>query len=241
MRDNKRLILIADNEVRVVRVLREYLTALGYEVLCAYDGEQVLDLFYGNSSDIDLVLLDVMMPKLDGISVLNELRQSSLVPVIFLTAKGDEYDQIRGFRSGADDYIVKPFSQTLLALRIDALLQRSGKVESRSLSVGGLVVDQISRLATVDGVTIELTRREFDLLVYFISNTGRVLSREQLLNSVWGYEFDGELRTVDTHVKQLRSKLGDYSNCLKTRFRVGYQFQPPAMVEREGIAQASGG
>ncbi len=227
MRDNKRLILVVDDEVRIVRVLRDYLSALGYSVLCAYDGEEALDLFYANNTDIDLILLDVMMPKLDGLSVLNELRKTSLVPVIFLTAKGEEYDQIRGFRSGADDYIVKPFSQSVLVLRIEALMQRLGKAESRPLTAGGLSVDQVRRLATCDGVAMELTRREFDLLAYLISNEGRTLTREQLLNGVWGYDFDGELRTVDTHVKQLRSKLGEYACYVKTIFRVGYQFQIP--------------
>lgn len=227
MRDNRRLVLIADDESRIVRVLRDYLTALNYGVLCAYDGEQALEQFYANSTDIDLVLLDVMMPKLDGISVLKELRQTSLVPVIFLTAKGDEYDQVRGFKSGADDYILKPFSQSVLVLRIEALMQRIGKGDNAPMVAGALALDQVSRIATKDGESMELTRREFDLLSYFVLNEGRVLSREQLLNSVWGYDFDGELRTVDTHVKQLRSKLGDYASCLKTRFRVGYQFYAP--------------
>lgn len=231
MRDNKRLVLVADDEIRIVRVLRDYLSALDYEVLCAYDGEQALELFYRNTTEIDLILLDVMMPKLDGVAVLNEVRHTSLVPVIFLTAKGEEYDQIRGFRSGADDYIVKPFSQSILALRIEALMQRAGKGFSHPLTSGSLALDQMRRMATLDGAPLELTRREFDLLSYFVANEGRVLSREQLLNGVWGYDFEGELRTVDTHVKQLRSKLGIYAHCLKTRFRVGYQFLTPLCRE----------
>ncbi|WP_409969447.1 response regulator transcription factor [Bengtsoniella intestinalis] len=226
MRGNQRLILIVDDEERIVRVLRDYLSAVGYGVLCAYDGEQALEMFYHNSTDIDLILLDVMMPKKDGVAVLQELRETSLVPVIFLTAKGEEYDQIRGFRSGADDYIIKPFSQSVLHLRIEALLQRLGKGDNPVLTAGGISVDQNSRGVTIDGKSVDLTRREFDLLSYLMLNQKVILSRDQILNAVWGYDFDGDLRTVDTHVKQLRSKMTQvYAHYLKTVFRVGYRFE----------------
>lgn len=226
LRGNQRLILIADDEQRIVRVLKDYLTAVGYGVLCAYDGQEALDVFYENSTQIDLILLDVMMPKKDGIEVLKELRETSLVPVMFLTAKGEEYDQIRGFRSGADDYIIKPFSQSVLHLRIEALLQRLGKGGNPVLSAGDIEVNQNSRTVRVAGKNVDVTRREFDLLAYFLLNPKAILSRDQILNAVWGYDFEGDLRTVDTHVKQLRSKLGEsFAHHLKTVFRMGYRFE----------------
>lgn len=225
MRGNQRLILIVDDEERIVRVLRDYLSASGYAVLCAYDGEEALSTFYANNTDIDLILLDVMMPKIDGFEVLAEIRQNSLVPIIFLTAKGEEYDQINGYRAGADDYIVKPFSQSVLVLKINALMQRLGKTNSSLLSAGKVTLDLYKHSSVIDGVPIDLTRREFDLLAFFISNPQQVFSREQLLIQVWGYDFDGDIRTVDTHVKQIRSKLGKYSTYLKTVFRMGYRFE----------------
>ncbi len=225
MAKNKITILVVDDEQRIVRVLRDYLTAKGYDVLCAYDGQEALDRFYTYSAQIDLILLDVMMPKMDGLSVLAELRQTSLVPVILLTAKGEEYDQIRGFRTGADDYIIKPFSQSVLVLRIEALLHRLGKSSQGELVVEDLRLNLIARTANFGDKSLTLTPREFDLLAYFMENKRQVLSREQLLNGVWGYDFDGDLRTVDTHVKQLRSKLGGDCNYLKTVFRMGYRFE----------------
>ncbi len=225
MRNNKTLILIVDDEERIVRVLRDYLSAMGYDILCANDGQSALDTYYANSTEIDLILLDVMMPGLDGLEVLEELRRSSLVPVIMLTARGEEYDQIRGFRAGADDYIVKPFSQSVLALRIDALMHRVGKSNRGELRAKSLRLDPGGRRVTLSGKELTLTPREFDLLAFFLMNQRQILSREQLLNSVWGYDFQGELRTVDTHVKQLRSKLGDYAPYVKTVFRIGYRFE----------------
>ncbi len=225
MRNNKTLILIVDDEERIVRVLRDYLSATGHEILCAYNGQEALDVYYENSTEIDLVLLDVMMPVLDGLSVLDELRRTSLVPVIMLTAKGEEYDQIRGFRAGADDYIVKPFSQSVLALRIDALMHRAGKSNRGELRAKSLRLDPAGRRVTLSGKSLTLTPREFDLLAFFMMNQRQILSREQLLNSVWGYDFEGDLRTVDTHVKQLRGKLGDCASYVHTVFRVGYRFE----------------
>lgn len=222
---NKKAILIVDDETRIVRVLADYLTASGYAVFEAYDGEEALDVFAAHNTEIDLILLDVMMPKLDGTEVLEQIRKTSLVPVIFLTAKGTEYDQVRGFQTGADDYIVKPFSQSVLVLRIEAIMNRVGKAEHRLLEVGPLQLNQTNRSVQLGDKSLELTRREFDLLAFFMLNTGQILSREQLLNGVWGYDFAGELRTVDTHVKQLRSKLGKEYPLLKTIFGIGYRME----------------
>lgn len=222
---NKKAILIVDDETRIVRVLADYLTASGYAVFEAYDGEEALDVFAAHNTEIDLIFLDVMMPKLDGTEVLEQIRKTSLVPVIFLTAKGTEYDQVRGFQTGADDYIVKPFSQSVLVLRIEAIMNRVGKAEHRLLEVGPLQLNQTNRSVQLGDKSLELTRREFDLLAFFMLNTGQILSREQLLNGVWGYDFAGELRTVDTHVKQLRSKLGKEYPLLKTIFGIGYRME----------------
>ncbi len=225
---SKKAILLVDDEPRIVRVLADFLTANGYAVFEAFDGEEALDVFAQHNTEIDLILLDVMMPKLDGTEVLEEIRKTSLVPVIFLTAKGEEYDQIRGFQTGADDYIVKPFSQSVLVLRIEAIMNRVGKAEDRLLTVGDLSLNQTNRQATFHDEPLQLTRREFDLLAFFMLHVGQILSREQLLNGVWGYDFAGELRTVDTHVKQLRSKLGKESKLVKTVFGIGYRMEEPA-------------
>lgn len=222
---SQKVILVVDDEPRIVRVLADFLTASGYVVYQAFDGEEALDVFAEHNTQIDLILLDVMMPKLDGTEVLEELRKTSLVPVIFLTAKGAEYDQIRGFQSGADDYIIKPFSQSVLMLRIEAILSRLGKSPDRLIEVGSLKLNQTSRQVLLGEEELTLTRREFDLLAFFMLHVGQILSREQLLNSVWGYEFSGELRTVDTHVKQLRSKLGKTNPVVKTVFGVGYRME----------------
>lgn len=227
MEKNKGTILVADDDTRVVRILREYLAAMDYEVICSYDGEQALTEFYRNQSRIDLIFLDVQMPRLDGIAVLNELRQTSLIPVVFLTAKGEEHQQARSIRWGADDYLMKPFCQTTLVQCMESLGNRLGKEKNHPLMAGGISLDQTKRVATIDGRIVDLTRREFDLFSYFVSNQGCALSREQLLDGAWGYDYSGDLRTVDTHVKQLRNKIGGYAPCLKTVFRVGYQFLTP--------------
>lgn len=225
MQDQKQLILVADADERTSLVLREYLIALGYAVLWAYDGEEVLALYTANEAQIDLVLMDVHLPKMDGITVLKELHQIRRVPVIFQSETGDEYEQIRAFRAGADDFVAKPYSQSVLVLRMEAVLHRYVQTEARPLMAGGIEVNQVRRVAKLDGTKMELTRREFDLLAYFLSNQGGVLSRDILLSEVWGDGYGGDLRTVDTHVKQLRVKLGVYAAGLKTIFRVGYQFQ----------------
>ncbi len=226
MIENKRCVLVVDDETKMVRAIRDFLTAHKFCVLEAFDGESALDVYYANNAVIDLVLLDVMMPKKDGFEVLEELREnSSLVPVIMLTARGEEYDQVKGFSSGADDYITKPFSPSLLLARVEAMLKRMGKGVEDEMKKGNLRINSVMRTAQCGEKELELTKREFDLLLFFMTNTSLIFSREQLLNSVWGYDFDGELRTVDTHVKQLRTKLGEDSTCIKTIHRVGYKFE----------------
>lgn len=225
MIDTKRCILIVDDEKKMLRVLKDFFTINDFYVLEAGDGEEAVNIFYENNAKIDLVLLDVMMPKLDGFQVLSEIRDASLVPVIMLTAKGEEYDQLLGFNSGADDYIQKPFSPSLLLARVEAVLKRIGKDKFSEITIGELTVNIEKRNVKVNGKRMELTPKEFDLLYYFILNKGLTLTREQILDSVWGYEFSGDTRTVDTHVKQLRSKLSEYSSYIKTIHRVGYQFE----------------
>lgn len=225
MRNGKRCILVVDDEERIVRALTDVLSVKGFSVLSAPDGEQALETFYKYASQIDLVLLDVMLPKRGGFEVLLDLRESgSLVPVIMLTARGEEYDQIKGFRYGSDDYITKPFSPTVLIARIEAVLRRVGKGDNCTLSDGNLSVNILTHEVTDGGEPIELTRREFDLLCYFMTNPHLVLTREQLLNGIWGYDYIGDERTVDTHIKQLRAKLPS-GNYIKTVYRLGYKFE----------------
>lgn len=219
------VILVVDDETKIVRVIKDFLTSSGYEVLTAHDGESALEIYCNNSKDIDLLLLDVAMPNMDGITLLEEIRKDSQVPAIFLTAKAEEYDEIKGFEVGADDYIVKPISQSILLLRIEALLKRVGISRDDGIFFGEIELKSGERTVEVDGNRSALTRREYDLLYYFIVNTGQIMTREQIINNVWGYEFDGDVRTVDTHIKQLRNKLGDKGSYLKTIHRVGYKFE----------------
>lgn len=227
MNQDKRCLLIIDDEARIRRALKDFFSASGFSVLEAANGEEGLKVYYDNNTVIDLILLDVMMPQMDGFTMLKELREFSMTPVIMLTAKGEEYDQISGFVQGADDYIPKPFSPSLLLLRVEALLKRAGKDVDQDISVGPISLNQRKRSAAVDGVEISLTRREFDLLTCFILNRDLTITREKLLDNVWGYNFDGDIRTVDTHVKQLRLKLGEYGSWIKTVYRVGYCFEVP--------------
>jgi DNA-binding response OmpR family regulator len=225
MFDKKLCILIADDEVKIIKALGDFFRANGFHVLTAADGGAALDTFYENNTKIDLVLLDVMMPVADGFSVLKEIRETSPVPVIMLTAKGEEYDQIKGFHTGADDYIPKPFSVKVLLARVEAVLKRAGKSRNDEVAISGMRLSVLKRALYIDERRVDLTPKEFDLLHYLILNRNMALSREQILNAVWGYDFDGDIRTVDTHVKQLRSKLGAKSDCLKTVHRIGYQFE----------------
>lgn len=226
MLNEKRCVLIVDDEVKMVRVLKDLLKSKNFMVLEAFDGEQAIDVYFEHSSHIDLVLLDVMMPKADGFEVLEYLRSnSSLTPVIMLTAKGEEYDQLKGFNAGADDYITKPFSPTLLLARIETLLKRLGKDSETEFNKLGFNLNSSKRTLSIDGTELTLTKREFDLIYFFIINETIVFSREQILNSVWGYDFEGDVRTVDTHIKQLRNKLGEKASCIKTVHGIGYRFE----------------
>lgn len=224
----KRCILLVDDEAKIVRALKDFLTLKGFAVRTACDGVQALEEYYANNTEIDMILLDVMMPQKDGFEVLTELRAGgATVPVIMLTARGQEYDQLKGFENGADDYVQKPFSLSLLQARIEAVLKRAGKADQPEIIKGAIKLNAMERTVYESGQLVELTKREFDLLQFFLSNTARVFTREQLLNSVWGYDFYGDIRTVDTHVKQLRIKLKDSAECLKTVHRIGYKFEEP--------------
>ncbi|MFI3142043.1 MAG: response regulator transcription factor [Clostridia bacterium] len=223
MVDEKICILIIDDEKRMTRVIKDFLKAKGFCVFEAFDGQAGLEVYYENNSKIDLILLDVLMPIMDGFEVLHELRDNEdSVPVIMLTAKTQEYDQLQGFESGADDYICKPFSTSILLARIQNLLKRLNIGADKEFSVAGVKISYNIRSLNVGEQEYDLTPREFDLLDYMVINKGISLSREQLLNNVWGYNFDGDIRTVDTHIKQLRGKLGDCSTCIKTVHRIGY-------------------
>lgn len=218
-------ILVVDDDRRIREMLSLYLKGHGYGVLEAEDGEKALEVFYANNSRIDLILLDVMMPGRDGFSVLEELRDSSLVPVIMVTAKDQEYDQLKGFRSGADDYISKPFSPTILLARIESVLRRcSPKAGSELLVYGGIKLNLKSKTLKVDEETVTLTQKEFDLLTYLMTNPREVLTRNQILNAIWNYDYEGDPRTVDTHIKQLRAKLKGNGAYIRTIHGMGYLF-----------------
>ena len=217
-------ILIADDEARMRKLVRDFLTRAGYEVLEAADGEEAVDLFY-SQKDIVLLILDVMMPRLDGYGVTKEIRKVSRVPIIMLTAKSEEQDELQGFELGVDDYVRKPFSPKVLVARVEALLGRGSAGASERLEAAGIVIDKAAHQVTIDDRPVELSAKEFDLLSYFIENNGRALSREQILNSVWNYDYYGDARTIDTHVKKLRSKMGDKGELIKTIWGLGYKFE----------------
>ncbi len=226
MIDNKRCVLIVDDEVKMVRAIKDFLRANNFYILEAYNGEQALDIYFKHQTDIDLILLDVMMPETDGFEVLSTLRESgSLVPIVMLTARGEEYDQLKGFDGGADDYIVKPFSPSLLIARVESVLRRVGKGVQDNILKGGIQLNATGHTVSVDGGQLDLTKREFDLLYFFLSNHAITFTRDQILNNVWGYDYEGDIRTVDTHIKQIRLKLGDKGSYIKTVHRVGYKFE----------------
>ena len=225
---DKLKILVVDDESRMRKLVKDFLTKSGYEVLEAGDGEEAVDLFY-KEKDIALIILDVMMPKMDGWQVCREIRQYSKIPVIMLTAKSDERDELLGFELGVDEYISKPFSPKILVARVEAILRRTGVVNpGEKLEAGGIVIDKEAHQATLDGRTMELSYKEFELLTYFLENRGIALSREKILNHVWNYDYFGDARTIDTHVKKLRSKMGDKGEFIKTIWGMGYKFEVDA-------------
>ena len=209
-------ILVVDDESRMRKLVRDFLEKKNFQVLEAGDGEEAMDIFY-EEKDIALILLDVMMPKMDGWEVCREIRKNSKVPIIMLTARGDERDELLGFDLGVDEYISKPFSPKILVARVEAILRRTGQDAGGDvLSAGGIVIDKAAHQASVDGEPMELSFKEFELLTYFLENQGIALSREKILNSVWNYDYFGDARTIDTHVKKLRSKMGakgEWSSC----------------------------
>ena len=228
---SKNKILVADDESRMRKLIKDYLVREDYEVVEAENGEQALDIFYMDS-DISLIILDVMMPKVDGFAVLKEIRETSSIPVLMLTAKGEENDVLNGFELGADEYINKPFSPKILMARVNAVLRRSAdeSVGKKVVEAGGIQLDVDAHVATNDGAPVELSVKEFELLYYFINNEGIALSREKILNHVSDYDYFGDARTIDTHVKKLRSKLDDKGNYIKTIWGMGYKFEVDAKV-----------
>lgn len=218
-------ILVVDDESRMRKLVRDFLVRKGYEVLEAGDGSEALDIFY-ERNDIALVILDVMMPKMDGWQVCRMIRNDSRVPIIMLTARADEKDELQGFELGVDEYISKPFSPKILVARVEAILRRSGQnSQEEVISAGGITIDKAAHQASVDGKIMELSYKEFELLTYFLENEGIALSREKILNSVWNYDYFGDARTIDTHVKKLRSKMGDKGDYIKTVWGMGYKFE----------------
>ena len=221
----KKKILIADDEERIVKLVSDFLTASGYEVVCAADGREALDLF--EKTGADLAIIDIMMPEIDGWAVTREIRKKSDIPIIMLSARAEEFDLLTGFESGIDEYVTKPFSPAVLVKRVEALLKRStGQPLSGEEIKKGLIIDNDAFTAFVDGVPLELTLKEFELLSYLYENSGRVLTRDQLLNAIWGYDYLGDSRTVDSHIARLRTKLGDYgASHLKTIYGMGYKLE----------------
>lgn len=218
-------ILVIDDESRMRKLVKDFLTKKNFQVLEAGNGEEAMDIFY-EEKDIALIILDVMMPKMDGWEVCREIRKNSKVPIIMLTARSDERDELLGFDLGVDEYISKPFSPKILVARVEAILRRTGQSNPEDvLSAGGIVIDKAAHLATVDGNPMELSFKEFELLTYFLENEGIALSREKILNSVWNYDYFGDARTIDTHVKKLRSKMGDKGEYIKTVWGMGYKFE----------------
>ncbi len=218
-------ILVVDDESRIRKLLKDFLIKESYSILEAADGEEALKVYGENSNKIKLILLDVMMPKLDGWSVLRQIRQSSKVPVIMLTARSEEQDELFGFELGVDEYISKPFSPKILVARIKAILNRTQAKESQTKDYGGIVIDTEGRTVSVDGKPIELSLREYELLKYLLDNENVALSRDKILNNVWNYDYYGDSRTIDSHIKKIRHKLGKRGKYIKTMRGVGYKFE----------------
>lgn len=217
-------ILVVDDEARMRKLVKDFLTIKGFSVLEAGDGEEAVDIFF-KQKDIALILLDVMMPKMDGWEVCKTIRKFSKVPIIMLTARGEERDELQGFNLGVDEYIAKPFSPKILVARVEAILRRTNMASTEMLEVGGICIDKAARQVTIDGVSIDLSYKEFELLNYFVENQGIALSREKILNNVWNYDYFGDARTIDTHVKKLRSKMGEKGEYIRTIWGMGYKFE----------------
>ncbi len=218
-------ILVVDDELRMRKLIKDFLVVKGFNILEAEDGEKALEIFEENKNKINLILLDVMMPKLDGWSVLRQIRQNSKVPIIMLTARGEEQDELFGFELGADEYISKPFSPKILVARVEAILKRTNQDTKEIKSYGGIEIDQEGRTVKVDNKEIELSLREYELLIYLINNKNIALSRDKILNNVWNYEYYGDSRTIDSHVKKIRHKLGKKGKYIKTIRGIGYKFE----------------
>ena len=216
-------ILVVDDEQRMRKLVKDFLIKKNFEVLEAGDGEEAVEIFFENK-DIALLILDVMMPKMDGWEVCREIRQYSEVPIIMLTAKGEEKDELLGFDLGVDEYISKPFSPKILVARVEAILRRANALGDGEIEIAGITIDQAAQEVRIDGKIIELSFKEFELLTYFVNNKGVALSRERILNNVWNYDYFGDARTIDTHVKKLRSKLGEKGSYIKTIWGMGYKF-----------------
>ncbi|MCI6715053.1 MAG: response regulator transcription factor [Lachnospiraceae bacterium] len=222
---DKLKVLVVDDESRMRKLVKDFLVKSNYDVVEAEDGQQAVDIFF-EQNDIALIILDVMMPRMDGWQVCREIRAYSKVPIIMLTAKSDERDELQGFELGVDEYISKPFSPKILVARVEAILRRTSQVSADDLlEAGGIRIDKAAHSVTVDGQPIELSYKEFELLTYFVENKGIALSREKILNSVWNYDYFGDARTIDTHVKKLRSKMGAKGDMIKTIWGMGYKFE----------------
>lgn len=221
----KMKILVVDDEARIRKLVHDFLVKKDFEVIEAGDGEEAIDLFY-NNKNISLIILDVMMPKMNGFEVCREIRKNSKVPIIMLTARSEENDELQGFNLGVDEYISKPFSPKILTARVDAIIRRAYMIDaSEIITIGSLTVNKAAHTVTVDNQPVELSFKEFELLVYFIDNRGIALSRERILNNVWNYDFFGDDRTIDTHVKKLRKKLGPAGQYITTIWGMGYKFE----------------
>ena len=216
-------ILVAEDDVSTNKLLCAILKINGYEAIPAFNGEAALDII--DHQHIDLLLCDVMMPKMDGWEVVREIRKYSQVPIIMLTAKSDEKDELLGFELGVDEYISKPFSPKILVARVEAILRRTNKLDDGDIEGGGIYINQSAHEVKIDGEPIELSFKEFELLTYFVTNQGVALSRERILNNVWNYDYFGDARTIDTHVKKLRKKMGEKGDCIKTIWGMGYKFE----------------
>ena len=224
-------ILVVDDESRMRKLVRDFLVRDGFEVLEAGDGAEAIDVFF-SEKDIALIILDVMMPKMDGWEVCREIRSRSRVPIIMLTARSEERDELLGFELGVDEYISKPFSPKILVARVEAILRRTSAMGSDEvLRAGEVTINKSAHEVKIAGKSVDLSFKEFELLTYFVENQGIALSREKILNSVWNYDYFGDARTIDTHVKKLRSKMGDYGDYIKTIWGMGYKFECPRLPE----------